>query len=142
MLWLALAFLVWLLAAVALVLRKTRPYAWPLALAMAGTFPGVFLFQIIAAPVVIAVLIVVWLVGQALEPGPIHTTDNPVVIAMGVAAVLTIFAFVLGMSVAGFYEGWRTGWLVAKGENWQDVIRQRWPVRLMRAALKRFANGR
>lgn len=137
MLWLAVAFLVWLLAAVAFVFRQTRPYAWPLALAMAGTFPGVFLFQIVAAPVVFVVLIAVWLVWHALEPGATNTTNSPVVIALSLAVAFAVLAFFFGMSLAGFYEGWRTGWLTAKGQNWRDVIRQRWPARLICTALKR-----
>src|SRR5882672_2244259 len=109
MLWVLLACLVWLVAGAMLLTRKTRPVAWPLTLAMAATFPGVFLFQIVVAPVVAGIVLSVVAIGWVLEPGK-STTTNPYVIAVGLFAILGALLVTLVMSMAGFYEGWRAGW--------------------------------
>lgn len=48
-----LASMVWLIAALLALPRRTRSLGKKIAAGMAGSFPGVFLFQIVAAPVVL-----------------------------------------------------------------------------------------
>jgi hypothetical protein len=59
-LWLFFACLVWLAAALMSPWRRTRPTARSLALAMAGTFPAVLLYQALAAPIALAILFAAW----------------------------------------------------------------------------------
>jgi hypothetical protein len=89
---------------------------------MAATFPGVWIFQIVAAPFALGILLVAGTVWRMLEPSLPQTTENPFVIGTFIAAVLLDFVLILGMSLAGFYEGWRIGWLCAKGQAWRQVI--------------------
>jgi hypothetical protein len=124
MLWLGIACLVWLSAIFLLIVKRTRPLAGPLSLAMAATFPGVWIFQIAAAPFVLGILLIAAAIWRILEPNMPQTTDNPFAIGTFFAAVLIDFILVLGMSIIGFYEGWRTGWLCAKGRRWHDVIQE------------------
>jgi hypothetical protein len=137
-LWLGLACLVWLVAIVLGIFEPTRPLAVRLSLAMAATFPGVWLFQIVVAPFALSILLIAWIVWRGLEPNLPETTENPVVIATFIAAVFIDFLLILGMSVLGFYEGWRTGWSCGKGRPWRDVVRQGPTARLMASATQRL----
>ena len=67
--WVPIACLVWLVAAIMALRKASRQTARSLALATAGTFPGVFVFQIVAAPLVAAIGVANWLVWKTLEPG-------------------------------------------------------------------------
>ena len=116
-LWVMFACFVWLVAALMALAPRTRPLAWPTALAMAATFPGVFLFQAVAAPLI--ALIVLPFVLWDFE----GTTTNPFVVAIGIAAVLPIFVIMAAMSLLGFTEGWRVGWRVAEGQSLRDAVR-------------------
>ena len=131
MIWVPLAILVWVIAGGMLLTPRRRPLARSLALAMAGTFPGVFLFQFIAAPVVILILLGTRLLWKTLEPGASTTTENPFVIAVSIASIFLVLAIMLGMSIAGFCEGWRIGWMWGKGSRLPDVIRDGFPARLL-----------
>jgi hypothetical protein len=136
-LWLSLACLVWLVAVLLSAARRTRPLAWPLSVAMAATFPGVWLFQIVAAPFAVTVLLLAGAVWWTLEPNLPETTESPFVIGAFIAAVLVDFVLVLGMSIVGFYEGWRTGWFCAKGRPWREVIGEGPTARLIHSMKKR-----
>jgi hypothetical protein len=138
-LWVALACLVWIAAALLLIAPKTRPIARSLGLAMAATFPAVWLFQILAAPVVVAILLIAALVWRILQPGLPATTDNPVVIGTFIAAVLVDFVIVAGMSLVGFYEGWRAGWWRARGRGWLETIQQGPSAKLVRSLRHRMS---
>lgn len=48
--------------------------------------------------------------------------DNQFVIAISITAVFLSLGLMLAASVAGFYEGWRTGWAVARGGRFRDVL--------------------
>lgn len=122
MIWMALAVLVWLVAGVLFFARRTRPVGRSLALAMAGTFPGVFLFQLLAAPVVILILVAMHVLWKAAEPGASAATDNPVVIAGSIVGAFLASGIVLGVSVAGFCEGWRIGWTYGQGRGLRDAV--------------------
>jgi hypothetical protein len=87
--------------------RGTRRKGSALALAMAATFPSVFLFQAAAAPLIAAMVFgVAWLSG-ILDPVSTvtHVTTNQLVVAMISGIVLLAFFTMLTVSVVGFFEG-------------------------------------
>jgi hypothetical protein len=98
---------------------------------MAGTFPFVFAYQLIGAPFVAALLLAAFAIWKILEPGASTTTQNPLVIAVGISAAFLSFGTMLTMSLAGFYEGWRTGWAYAKGRRFQEVLYEGPTVKLL-----------
>jgi hypothetical protein len=131
--WIPLACLVWVPAGVMALNRGTRRKGLALALAMAATFPSVFLFQAAAAPLIAAMVFgVVWLSG-ILDPVSTvtHVTTNRLVIAMISGIVLLAFFTMLTVSVVGFFEGWLLGWRYAHGERFRDVIRRGPTARLL-----------
>ncbi len=133
--WVMVASMLWLVAAVMSFRQGWRVIARSLALAMAATFPAVFVFQAVAAPIIGAVLVGGLAVCRAIEPGSPATTANQAVIA--VTTVVVCFAFLCAAlsSIAGFYEGWRLGWSVGRGERlatalWQGPVLS-WVARLL-----------
>jgi hypothetical protein len=132
--WISLACLVWLLAGVMALNRGTRRKGLAPALAMAATFPAVFLFQAVAAPLIVAMVVgAAWLSG-ILDPASkvTHVTTNGLVIAMISGMVLLAFVIMLTVSILGFLEGWLLGWRCAYGERFRDVIRRGPTARLLR----------
>lgn len=121
-LWLFCAVVVWIVAGVMFFIRSTRAMSRSLCLAMAATFPFVFAYQIVAAPFVAGLLFLAWAFWKILEPGASATTQNPFVSLVSIGIALTSLCTMLGMSVAGFYEGWRTGWACGKGLRLWDVL--------------------
>lgn len=121
-LWVAGACLVWVAAGFLFLRTRTRALAKRMCFAMAGTFPFVFAYQAIAAPVVAVLLFFAWAFGKILEPGTSTMTQNPLVIGVSVGAVLISFVAVAAASVGGFYEGWRAGWLYGKGRALREVL--------------------
>jgi hypothetical protein len=114
--------------------RDTRRKGLALALAMAATFPAVFLFQAVAAPLIVAMVVgAAWLSG-ILDPASkvTHVTTNGLVIAMISGMVLLAFVIMLTVSILGFLEGWLLGWRCAYGERFRDVIRRGPTARLLR----------
>lgn len=106
----ALAGVVWTVAILLAIPRGTRPVALRVAAGMAGSFPGVLLFQALSAPIVALILLSSGLVMSATSRGD---WIDAVLIGLGVVA-LAIFAFA---SLVGFYVGWRAGWEVAAGRS-------------------------
>jgi len=131
MIWVFVACLAWLAAGLMLFTRRTRTLSRPLCFAMAGTFPFVFAYQIIAAPFVAVLLVAAWAFWKVLEPGVSTTTQNPVVIVVSITSAFLAFGTVLAMSLAGFYEGWRTGWACGGGRRFQEVLYEGPTVRLI-----------
>jgi hypothetical protein len=132
--WIPLACLVWFLAGVMALSRGTRRKGLALALAMATTFPSVFLFQAAAAPFVVAMVVgVAWLSG-ILDPASTvtHVTTNGLVIATISGIALLAFVTMLTVSIVGFFEGWLLGWRCAHGERFRDVIKRGPTARLLR----------
>jgi hypothetical protein len=113
--------------------RGTRREGLSLALAMAATFPSVFLFQAVAAPFVAAMIVgMAWLSGFLdSASGVTHTTTNRLVIAMSIGVVLLAFVTMLIASIIGFFEGWLLGWHCAHGEHFRDVVKRGPTVRLL-----------
>jgi hypothetical protein len=131
--WIPLACLVWLLAGVLALNRGTRRQGLALALAMAVTFPSVFLFQAAAAPLIVAMIVgLAWLSG-VLDTGSVtHSTTNGLVIAMSIGTTLLAVVIMLAMSILGFVEGWLLGWRCAHGEHFRNVIGRGPTARLLR----------
>ena len=129
--WLCLAFLVWLISVCLLVLPMTRRFAGPLAAAMACTFPAVVVFQLAALPLAAVIMGAALLAMRVVDPTSSPETSNPTVIGIGFILILAEFAVFGGMSLLGFLEGWRTGWLVAKGQRLRDVISRGLTARLL-----------
>ena len=114
--YIAVACAVWLGAVVLAVSQQTRDLARRLAAAMAGSFPGVFLFQLLAAPVVLILLFfggIFWL----FHPGD---AGKAVLI---VTMVLLMFGVVAAASLLGFYAGWRSAWEFAAGRSVRAFLR-------------------
>jgi hypothetical protein len=109
--WILVACLIWCAAGLMFVVPRTRPFAWPMSLAVAATFPFVFAYQIIAAPVVLTMLLGAFALWRFLEP--VSTIKNPVV-----AGGFIMFV----ASLAGFADGWRTGWGLARGRPINETL--------------------
>jgi hypothetical protein len=132
--WIPLACLVWFLAGVMALNRGTRRKGLALALAMAATFPSVFLFQAAAAPLIAAMVVgVAWLSG-ILDPASTvtHVTTSGLVVATVSGITLLAFVIMLTVSIVGFFEGWLLGWRCAHGERFRDVIKRGPTARLLR----------
>ena len=133
MVWMTLACMVWLLAGAMALNRGTRGKGLSLALAMTATFPSVFLFQAVAAPLIAAMIVgMAWLSGF-LDPASrvTHATTNGLVIAMSIGAALLAFVTMLTVSIIGFFEGGLLGWRCARGEHFRDVVKRGPTVRLL-----------
>ena len=135
--WLFCAVVVWLVAGLMFLIGSTRATSRSLCFAMAATFPFVLAYQIAAAPFVAGLLFVAWAFWKILEPGASTTTQNPFVIVVSIGAALSSFCAVLGMSLAGFYEGWRTGWACGKGLRLRDVLSEAPTLRLLSRLLQK-----
>jgi hypothetical protein len=120
--WAAFACVVWIVAAVMLITPRTKRFAKPLCWAMAGTFPFVLAYQFLAVPIVAVVLLSGWTFWKLLEPGSPSLTTNPVVIVASISVAFIAVATILTMSLAGFYDGWKTGWKCGQGENLRDAL--------------------
>jgi hypothetical protein len=132
--WVFLASLVWLLAGATALIPATRRKGLAVALAMAATFPSVFLFQAAIAPLLAAIVIgMAWLSG-ILDPTSTgtHVTTNGLVIAMLIGTAVFVFVTTLTVSIIGFFEGWLLGWRCARGERFRDVIKRGPTARLLR----------
>jgi preprotein translocase subunit SecY len=119
--WILVACIIWCAAGLMFLSPRTRSSAWPMSLAMASTFPFVFAYQIIAVPAVIVMLLGAATLSWFLEPG-VSTTENPVTIGGAIVAVLGSVVVVLVSSVAGFFDGWRAGWRLARGCSIKEVL--------------------
>jgi hypothetical protein len=135
--WVFCACLVWLVAWILSLGAKTRPLSKRLCFAMAGTFPFVIAYQIIAMPVVACVLLAAWVFWRILEPGHSATTQDPVILVVTLSLAFASLIVMLTMSLAGFYEGWRTGWACASGRPLREAIVDGPTVRLLRSLLSK-----
>ncbi len=103
-------------AAALAVVPKTRRVAKKLAAGIFGSFPGVFLFQILAAPAVAMLLLLMFASAAAVSPG-----------GMVQGVLIVGFAFLMfclfGLaSVAGFYTGFRAAWELASGRSPREFL--------------------
>jgi hypothetical protein len=58
---------------------------------------------------------------KTIEPGAATTTQRPAAILVSIIAMLLAFAVIATISMAGFWEGWRAGWFLARGEGLAKV---------------------
>jgi hypothetical protein len=89
---------------------------------MACTFPAVIIFQFAALPLAVIIMGVALLAIQLIDPTNGQVTSNPAVVGVSIALVLAEFGVFGGMSLLGFIEGWRTGWLVGGGRDFRSAI--------------------
>ena len=109
---------------------RTRPAARSLAGGIIGSYPGVFLFQLAGAPVLVGITLLLWLLSKvAPNLGP----------TLPVSFVIFFLLFSLLVSLAGFITGWSVGAAMALGTPGFDafaltwigrLLRRLWPVRL------------
>jgi hypothetical protein len=113
MLYVAVACAVWSVAIVLAFPQRTRVFAKKIAAGMAGSFPGVFLFQLISAPLLAVILLTI--------AGISHFFRPPDVIIIVLA--LFIIAIPAVASLLGFYIGWRVAWELAAGRSVREFLR-------------------
>ena len=111
----ALACVVWSVAIILAIPRGTRPVAKRIAAGMAGSFPGVLLFQLVSAPLAALILLSSGLVMAVTQRGG---WVDAVLIGLGVIAL----GVVALASVVGFYTGWRTAWEWASGRSAREFL--------------------
>lgn len=112
MMYIAGACAVWFAALVLAFPESTRPLAKKIAAGMAGSFPGVFLFQILVAPPFALLLLAVAGIAHFYRPPDV---------------LIIIFAFIMISipalaSLLGFYAGWRMGWELAAGRSAREFL--------------------
>jgi hypothetical protein len=134
--WILVTCTIWCAAALMCVVPRTRPFAWPTSVAAAATFPFVFAYQIMAAPVAFTMLLGAFVLAILVGPASLGgTTKNPVVIVGFISAVFGSAIIMFVASVAGFVDGWRTGWGLARGRPINEMlsytIPKRWLNRLI-----------
>jgi hypothetical protein len=110
--YMAFAFLVWIFALVLAIPRRTRRLAKKIAAGMAGSFPGVFLFQLCSAPFILLFLLIIGGLSHLFRP------PDPVLI------LLALFVFLIPFvaSLLGFYTGWRVAWELAAGRSAGELL--------------------
>ncbi len=116
MAYIGVALVVWCAAAVLAVSRQARPLARRIAAGMAGSFPGVFAFQILAAPAVGLLLVFIHCTFGTRELT--NTWEIVLVLAM-LAICLSVVTI---MSCLGFYVSWRMAWELAAGRSVRTLL--------------------
>jgi len=106
------ACVVWGVAIALAFSPRTRDLSKRIAAGMAGSFPGVFLFQLISVPLLGVILLTI--------AGLSHLFRPPDVIII-VLALFTI-AIPVVASLLGFYTGWRVAWEVAAGRSGREFL--------------------
>src|SRR5262245_55026817 len=140
--WVGLAIVVCAIAGVFTLRSRSRRTGLRLALAMAFTFPAIIAYQLLAAPVIAALLLGMYLFWNTLEPGHATETANPAVILVTIAVASAAFAVAMGMSIVGFWEGWRLGWLSVPGGRLWNVVQDGPLFRSMRYLRRRVSRSR
>lgn len=110
-LYLMVACGVWFGAVVLAFPRRTRAFARKMAAGMAGSFPGVFLFQMISAPLVALFLLVFAVIFAVFRPAGDGET------ACFIGLFFAMVGWVAAASLLGFYTGWRIAWELAAGRS-------------------------
>jgi hypothetical protein len=105
--WILVASTIWSAAGLMCVVPRTRALAWPMSLALAATFPFAFVYQIMAASVILTMLLGALRFRDLLNP--VSTIKNPVVIGGFIIAIFGSAIIMFAASVTGFADGWRTG---------------------------------
>lgn len=102
---------------------RARPAARWFAGGIIGSYPGVFLFQLAGAPVLVGIVLLMWLLSTvAPNLGP----------TLPVSLAIFFMLFSLLVSLAGFITGWSVGSAVALGTPVFDAFALTWAGRLLR----------
>jgi hypothetical protein len=115
--YLAAAGAVWIFCILLGLLPPTRRLARRLAMSMLASFPGVFLFQVLAFPFCLALLLLVAAVFRLLGP------DSSVADRLVVPAILSSMILFAAASLCGFYAGWSVAWRVSGGADLGSTLR-------------------
>jgi hypothetical protein len=115
--YIAAAAAVWVICILLAILPPTRRLARRLAMSMLASFPGVFLFQLLAFPFCLALLLLAAAVSRLL--GPESTLAGRLV----VPAFFAIMALFAAASLCGFYAGWTVAWRVGGGADLGSTLR-------------------
>lgn len=137
LLYLMVAMGVWIVSGILALNSRTQPLATRLAAGMAGSFPGVFLAQLVSGPPLVAMMILGMVLGGLLKD------DGSV----GIPCVLVGMVVFASASLVGFCTGWALAWRVASGRSlWDAVVSDSWLgagflwlLRLAGAAVKKAA---
>ena len=127
-----LALPVWIVSLILAMVPRWRSLGGKLALAMLMTFPGVFIYQVAAFPVIVLTFLVINHPFRVLEP--IHTKDA--------IAISLVFLILLGgftaASIAGFVDGWKFGWSVAGSTDIATALKLSTASRIVRTLIRRI----
>jgi hypothetical protein len=114
--YIAFAACVLLVAALLAIPHQTRSFAKRLAASMIGSFPGVFLFQMLAFPFVLVVLLMLFVTYAVFHPS--DGWQGFIIVGFG----LLMFCIFGVASLVGFYAGWRVAWEFAAGRSIRDFL--------------------
>ena len=112
MVYVAAACAVWMVAIVLAFSPRTRALAKKIAAGMAGSFPGVFLFQLISAPLLAVMLLTIAGISHFLRPPDVII----IVLALFIISIPAL------ASLLGFYTGWRVAWELAAGRSAREFL--------------------
>ena len=107
------ACVVWSVAIVLAFSPRTRALAKKIAAGMAGSFPGVFLFQLISAPLLGMILLAIFGISHLFRPPDVII----IVLALFIISIPAV------ASLLGFYTGWRVAWELAAGRSAREFLR-------------------
>jgi hypothetical protein len=116
MVYIAAACVVWTVAIVLAFSHRRRALAKKIAAGMAGSFPGVFIFQLISAPPVALILVIIAGVSHFGQP------PDVVIAILAPLIVLFIISIPAVASLLGFYTGWRVAWELAAGRSARELL--------------------
>ena len=116
MVYVAIACAVWMVAIVLAFSHRRRALAKKIAAGMAGSFPGVFIFQLISAIPVALILLTI--------AGIPHFGQPPDIIIAILAPLMVLFIICIPAvaSLLGFYAGWRVAWELAAGRSAREFL--------------------
>jgi hypothetical protein len=112
MVYIGAACVVWGVAIVLAFPQRTRALAKKIAAGMAGSFPGVFLFQLISVPLLAVILLTIAGISHFFRP------PDAVIIVLA----LVIISIPTAASLLGFYTGWRVAWELAAGRSAREFL--------------------
>jgi hypothetical protein len=118
--WILVTCAIWCAAILMYMITRTRTFAWPMSLAAAVTFPFVFAYQIMVAPIIFTLMLGAFALWRLIEP--VSTIKNPVVIVTSIIAIFGSGLVMFVASVAGYADGWRTGWGLARGHSINEML--------------------
>src|SRR3954471_22538627 len=115
-LYIGFACLVWSISIALLIPERTRRVGIQIAAGMAGSFPGVFLFQALSFPMIGKMVLFISSVIWLTQP-----TEIPTAFLLGWLGLIICVLFALA-SLLGFYVGWRLAWEIASARSVRELI--------------------